>query len=440
MLAALLVVGVYVHGRVKSRMVQEAKLLLQMQAREVVAEVASDPARSDLAGFLQRQIDVSDRALGLGIQLFHVDGTPDVVRGSLAKNVVSLPEDLLSGDEDRVFREVWLGDNYPYFVYATRTANGFVQVAAYGRRFLHTARHIRDSILLSIPLALLVTGGLAWLLARGSLRPIAEITEGARRISGSNLGERLPTRGTGDELDQLAGTLNEMMERIQHSVERMRDFSADAAHQLRTPLTALRSQLEVTLEKERRPEEYRRVLEDVLGEVEMLTEGVNAMLRLAHSEAGIDPARRVPVALAPLLEEVLEFFLPFAEDKGVQLQHARLPEVTVPGDPTWIHQLFANLVHNGIKYTPPGGTVSLDATRVDGEVLVQVRDTGVGVAAAERERIFERFHRVGARQSVPGAGLGLPIAREIARAHGGSISVESRPGYGSVFSVRLPVE
>jgi len=440
MLAALLVVGVYVQSRVASRMVQEAKLLLQMQAREVAAEVAITPSQPDLAGFLQRQIDVSDRALALGIQLFDSDGTPGAARGSLAKNVVSLPEGLLTGDDERVFREVWLGDSYPYFAYATRTAGGFVQVAAYGRRFLHAARHIRDSILLSIPLALLVTGGLAWLLARGSLRPIAEITEGARRISGSNLGERLPTLGTGDELDQLAATLNEMMERIQRSVERMRDFSADAAHQLRTPLTALRSQLEVTLEKERPPEEYRRVLEDLLAEVETLAEGVNAMLRLAHSEAGLDPARRVPVALAPLLAEVVEFFLPFAEDKGVRLQHAALPEVTVPGDPAWIHQLFANLVHNGIKYTPPGGTVSIEGMRVGAEVLVQVRDNGVGVAAAERERIFERFHRVGARQSLPGVGLGLPIAREIARAHGGSISVESRPGYGSVFSVRLPVE
>jgi len=440
MLAALIVVGVYVHARVQSRMVEEAKLLLQMQAREVVAEVASAPEEPDLATFLQREIEASDRGLGLGLQLFHPDGTPEMMQGSLAKNVVSLPEDLLSGDEERVFREVWLGDRYPYFVYATRTPNGYVQVAAYGRRFLRTARHIRDSILLSAPLALLVTGGLAWLLARGSLRPIAEITDGARRISGSNLGERLPTLGTGDELDQLAATLNEMMERIQRSVERMRDFSADAAHQLRTPLTALRSQLEVTLEKDRPPEEYRHVLEDVLAEVEMLTEGVNAMLRLAYSEAGIDPARRVPVELAPLLEEVAEFFLPFAEDKGVRLEHAGFPEVTVPGDPAWIHQLFANLVHNAIKYTPPGGIVSIDGARSGDEVVVQVRDTGVGVEAAERDRIFERFHRVGARQSLPGVGLGLPIAREIARAHGGSITVESRPGYGSVFSVRLPVE
>jgi two-component system heavy metal sensor histidine kinase CusS len=201
----------------------------------------------------------------------------------------------------------------------------------------------------------------------------------------------------------------------------------------------LRSQIEVTLEKERMPAEYRTVLAGLVEEVERLADAVNGMLRLASSEAGIDPARRANVVLSELLDAVIEFFAPVAEEGQVKLRREPCPNVVLSGDPTWLHQLFANLVHNALKYTAAGGRVTIDAAVENSQVWVRVRDTGVGIASGEQERIFARFHRLGARQDVPGAGLGLPIAREIARAHGGEIELTSVPGAGSSFIVRLPV-
>ena len=143
--------------------------------------------------------------------------------------------------------------------------------------------------------------------------------------------------------------------------------------------------------------------------------------------------------LAPLLKDVAAFFEPLAADHDVALHCGALPDSTVNGDPAWLHQLFANLIHNAIKYTPAGGSVEVEAVRAGHQVEVRVHDTGIGIAPAETERIFERFHRLDPSRSDPGFGLGLPLAREIARAHRGEIRCESDPGHGSCFTVQLPL-
>jgi heavy metal sensor kinase len=296
-------------------------------------------------------------------------------------------------------------------------------------------------MIVALPITLVVTAGLGWLLARGSLRPIQRITQTARRIGGAHLYETVPTSGSGDELDQLAVTLNEMIARIRESMERVRRFSGDAAHEIRTPLAAIRSQVEVTLERHRDAEEYEQVLRHVLDEVERLGAGTDAMLRLAQSEGGLDPARRTPVDLSALLADVVAFFEPLAAESDVKLELDLRPTGPVAGDPSWLHQLFANLVHNAIKFTPAGGSVRVGlAPEPEGAAVVaSVRDTGAGIPADELGRIFERFHKVDASRSQVGFGLGLSLAREIAKAHGGSIEVESRLGRGSVFRVTLPL-
>jgi len=140
-----------------------------------------------------------------------------------------------------------------------------------------------------------------------------------------------------------------------------------------------------------------------------------------------------------LLDEVMDFFEPVADENEVELRRTSCPDVSISGDPTWLRQLFANLLHNAIKYTPVGGRVTIEASLHGGRIAVRVQDTGVGIPKGEQERVFARFHRTGARQEVPGSGLGLPIAREIARAHGGSIELESTPGVGSTFTIWLPL-
>ena len=219
--------------------------------------------------------------------------------------------------------------------------------------------------------------------------------------------------------------------------------SANAAHELRTPLNALRSRLEVTLEQPRTPDEYRKALGETAEQVAGLSEAVHAMMRLAQSEAGLPEEHRAPVSVAGLVREVVEFFEPLAAEQGLSLELGTLQDAVVSGEPAWLHQCFANLVDNAIRYTPEGGRIDVE-TRLepaDGALVVRVRDTGIGIEAAERERIFEPYHRVrnGSPRTGPGAGIGLALAREIARAHGGDVGVESEPGKGSTFSVRLPL-
>jgi signal transduction histidine kinase len=417
-------------------------------------------------------VSSAESGLRLGVAVYSPEGVRRAAAGPLATVPVRLPESVMRRTDSEIIERRDLGRSYTWRVVTQRSPAAIVQVAVYARRFERNVRYVRRIFIVALPTVLIATAGIGWWLARSSLRPIARMTAAARRISGAHLDERIPRSGTGDQLDQLAETLDDMTARLRESVLRMRRFAGDAAHELRTPLAALRSRIEVTLLREPSPGEMKDTLISARDEVDRLAETVSAMLRLARSEAGIDPARRSDVALAPLLRDVVGFFEPVAEDGGVQLRAGDLPDVTVPGDAEWLHQLFANLVHNAVRYTPAGGEVMVegwceprgtgariavsqrlredsgavahDAAPADVAaarcVVIRVRDTGIGIAPADHSRIFERFYRGSAAASRGGTGLGLPIAREIARAHGGDITVASTEGNGATFVVRLPCE
>ncbi len=440
LLLSVTLCAVYAYNRIDRDLAEDVELLLELQMREMLREVASHPGDDAwLQAYADTHVVQGEEGVKLGIAVIGPDGKVRVARGFPPGRLPPLPSALGGGAPERAYYDAELGGRYPYRIIATRSPEGILLIGIHTRRFVRDARHLARNFALALGVVTALTAVLGYLLARGSLRPIAAITATARRISAANVDERIPTTGSGDELDQLAATLNDMIARLHQSMDRMRQFSADAAHELRTPLAALRSQIEVTLEKDRMPDEYRAVLGGLVEEVERLGDAVSGMLRLASSEAGIEPTRRENVPLVPLLDEVVDFFAPVAEEGNIELSREACPDVVLSGDPTWLHQLFANLVHNALKYTAAGGRVTIDAATEGGQVWVRVRDTGVGVAPAEQERIFARFHRSGARQDVPGAGLGLPIAREIARAHGGEIELTSAPGSGSSFTVRLPV-
>jgi heavy metal sensor kinase len=448
MLLAVSLLAAYTYLRIDQRFHQDARFLVDLQLKELVETLEAVPVGdAALEGILERSIEAAGPDLKLGIQIFDAQGRQVLAKGSLEGAGVGMPEDLPGDLEGRVSRDLQFpreAGSYPYLVLTRRLPDGgAVQGAVYLRRFVRNARGVRDIYFWTLPLAVIFTLALGSWLVRGSLRPIAGMTRTARRISATHLEEQVPTTGSGDELDELATTLNQMVERIRRSVERMQRFSANAAHELRTPLNALRSRLEVTLEQERTPDEYRKALAETAEQVVGLSEAVHAMMRLAQSEAGLPAELRVTVAVADLVREVVEFFEPLAEEQGLTLTLGRLDEARVSGEPGWLHQCFANLVDNAIRYTPEGGAihVEVEAMPEASTALVRVADTGVGIEPHERERIFEPFHRVraGAPSTGPGVGLGLALAREIARAHGGEVTVESRPGEGSTFSVRLPL-
>jgi heavy metal sensor kinase len=434
--------GLYLYQRVERRIHRDAELIVELPLRAVGETMRRAPGDRDSAmDAMLRQVRSADDDLRLGMQLFDESGRLLMATGSLQERPVPLRPVLLDGGEVERW-EVDLGEETPYYVMAARAPGGFVLAAVDSRRFRQHLSYVADGLGVALPIVLLVTAGLGWLLARGSLRPIQRMTHTARRISGANLDEKVPTSGSGDELDQLAVTLNEMMARIRESMARIRRFSGDAAHEIRTPLAAIRSQIEVTLELPRSREEYDQVLRQVLDEVDRLGRGADAILRLATSEAGLQRSQQSAVDLAEVLADLIAFFEPLAAEKDVKLSLALEPTPAVLGDPAWLHQLFANLVHNAIKFTPPGGSVRVELSQ-EPEVhaaAVAVRDTGVGIPREHLDRIFERFHKVDASRTEGGFGLGLSLAREIAKAHGGTIHVESEPGRGSVFRVLLPLE
>ena len=315
-----------------------------------------------------------------------------------------------------------------------------VQVGTSVRRAEALLDRYLQALLVLIPLGvgLAALGGAV--IARVALRPVDEMTRTARRITAEDLSRRVVRPGTGDEMERLAETLNGMLARLEAAFAQTRRFAADAAHELRTPLAALRGGVEVALRAERTPGEYRRVLASSLEEVERLIRLAEDLLLLSRSSVGPD-GTRAGVDLEPLLLDVFDVGARLGQAAGVSVRTDALAPATVRGDATALRRALLNLVENAIKYTPPGGKVELGLTTGDGMAAITVSDTGIGLDPADADRIFEPFVRLDAARArdTGGAGRGLAIARSIAVTHGGTLTVESRPGAGSRFVLRLPL-
>jgi heavy metal sensor kinase len=303
-----------------------------------------------------------------------------------------------------------------------------------------TLRRYLETLLVLVPVGvgLAAVGGAV--LSRAALAPVDEMSRSARRIGAEDLSGRLPLRGTGDELDHLAETLNAMLARLEGAFGQMRRFTADASHELRTPLTALKGGVEVALRAARSAEEYRRVLRSSLEEVERLIRVSEDLLLLSRSTAGLG-APRTRVELEPLCLEVLDLGARLAEGREVSVRLEATEPAAVMGDAAALRRATLNLVENAVKYTPAGGKVELSLRSADGVARLTVSDTGVGIESADTVRIFEPFVRLDAARArdTGGTGLGLAIARSIVLSHGGLLSVESAPGAGSQFTIALPL-
>jgi heavy metal sensor kinase len=293
-------------------------------------------------------------------------------------------------------------------------------------------------LLAAVPvgLALAAVGGA--LIARAALAPVNLMARTARRITAEDLAQRVAASGSGDELDYLAETLNEMLARLEEAFGEMRRFAADTAHELRTPLTALKGGIEVALRAARSPHEYRRVLEESLEEVNRLIRAAEDLLLLTRAGPGRGLARE-RLNLEPIVIDALETGARLAQGTGVTVRLGAVEPVEVVGDASALRRAILNLVENAVKYTAAGGKVEMTLAREGDHALIAVADTGVGIAPADLERIFEPFVRLDAASATPGSGLGLAIARGVAVAHAGGLTVESTPGAGSRFTLRLPL-
>ncbi|TAK18118.1 MAG: HAMP domain-containing protein [Acidobacteria bacterium] len=298
-------------------------------------------------------------------------------------------------------------------------------------------REFLGLLLWGIPIGLIVAAAASRWMAGRSLAPMRKLSDAARSIGVHALDRRMPVRGAGDEPDQVAAAFNETLARLEASVDEMRQFSAALAHELRTPLAALRGEIETLLLHPRSPDEYQRGLVSQLEDIDKLSRMVSQLLTLARAESGEIQLARDPVDLSSLAQSIVSQLETLAEAKGLTLTCDAPAPVRVTGDEGWIERLVLNLLDNAIKFTASGGRLTLSVFEKDGAAHVVMRDTGIGVAAADLPRIFERFYRADSARSpqTEGTGLGLTLAKWIADRHGATITASSEPGAGTAITV-----
>lgn len=277
-----------------------------------------------------------------------------------------------------------------------------------------------------------------WMAGR-ALAPLARLSAEARTIDVGDLRRRLTVRGAGDELDDLAVAFNDTLGRLDHAVGDMKQFSTALAHELRTPLAALRGEAELALTHAQSAEDYRRGLANQLEEMDRLARLITELLTLARAEAGDIVLQRSVVDLGAIATTIAQSMEPVARARDVTLTCEAADDVTVLGDAGWLERLLLNLVDNAIAFTQPGGHIAIRVSQHDGTAELTVADTGIGIDAAALPHLFDRFYQADPSRSARrgGVGLGLSLARWIAQRHAGTITVASEPGRGSTFTVRL---
>jgi heavy metal sensor kinase len=296
-----------------------------------------------------------------------------------------------------------------------------------------------DLLLLTPAVILLAALGGHWM-SRKALRPVALLAAEARRITVRNLDTRLPVPNARDEISDLSHTLNQMLERIDNAFASVRAFTGNASHELRTPISLLRTEIEVALYRPRKPEEYRATLSRLHEETILMTNLAEGLLSLARADGGAEALTLVPIELDSLFEKISHAWKKSMQlaliDFRVEIQSR---DVAILGDPASVSRLLSILLENACKFTSPGGSVVLTAALAGGSVVLSVLDTGIGIPADDIPRIFDRFYR-GAQTDLPnsrGSGLGLALGKWIAERHGTHLVVESEPGRGSRFSFSL---
>jgi two-component system, OmpR family, heavy metal sensor histidine kinase CusS len=303
-------------------------------------------------------------------------------------------------------------------------------------------RDLQILLLWTAPAVLLIATLGGYWISRRALAPVDEITQAARSIGIQNLSRRLTVPSTGDELQRLSETWNDMLARLESAVKRLSQFTADASHELRTSIALIRTTAELTLRRDRLPESYREALSEIVMESERTTRLVEDLLLLARADAGLPAPPLVSLELTPLVRDICEQGQVLAEARQLQIS-TDLPDepVFVKANDPALRRLLLLLVDNAVKYTPPGGRITVSVGHDPGGATLAVRDTGIGIPDSALPHVFERFYRAddSRNRDAGGAGLGLSIAKWIAERHHASLEAESVLGQRSTFRVRFPL-
>jgi heavy metal sensor kinase len=441
LLVTLSALGAFLVLRLRSDLRSTIDHEVQMSAAAIRENYLDD----GIAGF--REISLATlRRSGSQAQILNPDGRVLVSYGGDAAGDPMIPlarvaaalrsaprqEDVTLGDSGRRFRIATMP--------VTRGRQRQLLIAGESLQAPDEAvRKILVLLLIAGPIALAITALGGWFLVHNALTPVARMRAKAESIGIDNLDERLAVSNRSDEIGQLAHTLNAMLDRLEEGVAARRRLVADASHELRSPLTAMRAELDVAIREEQRSPSERAALRSVREDVDRMSRVTDNLLTLARADTGHLELLRGDIDLDDVVQAAVDPLLALAAAKGVGVTVTGDP-AHVSADPHRMHQAVTNLVENAIKYTPSGGAVQVSTWQRDGEAGVTVSDNGIGIPAQARDHVFDRFFRVDRSRSREsgGSGLGLAICYEIAAAHRGRVWVESEEGAGSAFSIALP--
>lgn len=375
--------------------------------------------------------------------ILYVSGTPK----DGAFNPAAVPAAQNYGNEISAHVQPTAQDNRLLIVGLRAAINGndyVIEMGAPTEQIDIALRKLIVTLLIGLPAVILVTVIGGSVLVRQALRPVETIRSTAEKITYSNLRQRLPVSATGDALEHLSITLNQMLERLDQAYQQASRFSADASHELRTPLTIMRSELEsieAAMRNWKVPVEFRERVASIVEESERLSGIVEGLFSIARLDAGEAKIENAPFDLAALVKSTVEQMQLLAEEKSLSVSIDAPHAVSVTGDAARIKQVIVNLFDNAIKYTLPGGSIKFTVIAQGRNAVLGVEDNGIGIAGNELPHIFERFYRankVRTRDS-QGAGLGLSIVRAICQAHAGTIEISSKEGTGTAVTIELPL-
>ena len=439
----LLLFSAFLYVQVRRSLIAQVDAALSLAASQALIGVSGIEGEGQLAFQTSSQNPEALRKLQDDFIIYLIDHNGKTV-------------DTLSNDDERpVFLDqpegfkTYDNDGEPWRVYRQafqfETASGWIQAAQELDPVMTTLSNLQIQIIWGLPLALLLAGIGGYILAARSLRPIDQITQTAQAITATDLTQRLHYHGPTDEVGRLAQTFDTMLDRLQTAFARERRFTGDAAHELRTPLAALKGRLGVTLSQPRTPAVYQETLQDMEGQVDRLIRLSNDLLFMARLDQSQFQLQREPIALTDLLGAVGDQVRPLADTKHITLDESIPKGLIISGDLDLLIRLFLNLLDNAVKYTLENGRIIIAAQQIETKISISITDTGPGIPAEHLPHLFERFYRVEADRSRSsrthykgGAGLGLAIAYEIARTHDGTIIVHSELGKGTTFVVQLP--
>jgi heavy metal sensor kinase len=439
--------GAYTYYSLEHRLYDEIETMLArriVHLREDVTPVIANMPSGSLATKIEDiySPEQNDRF----IRVSKTDGTVLYVSGnpreqSFDPTLISLPQDYTSNATERTGN--LRNEQHILLVGLKTNINGGDYILEMGTAITpaETALHkLIVTLLFSLPVIVLIAASGGALLVRRALRPVEIMQATAEQISFGKLRQRLPLSHSGDAIDQLAQTLNKMLDRLDLAYEQASRFSADASHEIRTPLSIMRGEMENILNEP--PVDWRDRIGSILEEAEHLSSIVEGLFSLARLDAGEAKIKNERCDLSELTRSTLDQMRLMADEKNISVTVDAPKPAYVTGDAARLRQVIVNLLDNAIKYTMPGGNVTISTQAIGSSASLTVKDNGVGIPSDALPHIFERFYRadkVRSRTTIQGAGLGLSIVHAICQAHGGDITASSQEGVGTTLTVTLPL-